>query len=1102
MNPSPVFSRSASRLRGVSGLFLLLALMLCGARGAPPVQGPPLAGGLVQERELRGGETHVYPVDLQAGQFLRVKVQEQGIDVAVRLLDPKGAFVTGADSPTLFPADSLEDLASLIVTPGPYLLEVGSSSKLARPGRYRLEVAALGQATEDADRLRSEAVRAVWEVLHPAPGEDGEDMIAEWGRVRALWERLGERRKMAEALFFLGREHYFLPQKAETALDEFQRSAALWREETDPGAKDWQAQALNSAGNLLKALGRLGEARKDYEEALALTRMSGDLGSQAISLSNLAMLDIEQGEFPRGVAFLQESLQKAREAGDRSTQAKTLNNLGVAYDHMAERQKALETHQQALELARATSNPGAEAYALNNLGYTYLSLGDSETALKRFRQALTINRRLGARPTEAATLINIGDTLLRLKRFDEARKSFDQALALSRELKDPENQTFALTNQAFLFLKLKQPARAAEFARQALGLARGFPDREVTALYALGSAHRDLGDLPAAREELGKALSRAHDRGDRTREAEIGLRLARVERETGDLAKALDRIRSVVDIIESIRTRVFDPRLRASFLAAKQDSYETYVDTLMASPGAPPSSERIAEALQVNERARARSLLDILNESGADVRVGADPALVDREHRLRDEVNARDGYHFKLLNGEKPDRRKLEEAERKLEETLDAYSQVRAELRASSPGYAALTQPQPLSVAEIQSQVLDGKALLLEYALGTKRSFLWVVTPDAIRSFELPGRERIERAARRYYELVTARNERRTGESLADGKRRIDAADAEAESVGRDLSRLLLAPAERLLGDRPLLIVADGALQYIPFAALPIPASGAPLATRHDVVSLPSASALAVLRREVRGRSRAPKTLAVFGDPVFQATDERLARRPGHLGLMKLTSTIRGAQSPTDPRRGGEERLSFQRLFSSGKEAKAIAALVPPGQRFLALGFEASRSQATNPDLGQYRNVHFATHGVLDSSRPELSKLVLSLYDKKGKTQDGFLRLNDIYNLRLGADLVVLSACQTALGQEIRGEGLVGLTRGFMYAGAARVVASLWSVEDRATAELMESFYRGMLRQGLSPAAALRRAQLEMARAPGRKSPYYWAGFSLQGEWR
>jgi CHAT domain-containing protein/Flp pilus assembly protein TadD len=1067
--------------------------MLCGAREAQRVEEPRLAEGLIQERELRGGETHVYPVDLQAGQFLRVKVQEQGIDLAVRLLDPKGAVVTGMDSFSIGLADSLEDLAALPEIPGRYLLEVGSENKAARPGRYRLEVAALRPAAAGEDTLRSAAVRAGWDAFHPAP----DDQALE--RALGLWERLGERRRMAEVLSGLGYLHVQDPEKAAR---DFLRAASLWREQPDPEAKTWQIWLLNKAGELLNALGHPEEARQPYTQALTIAQSVGDLGSQAVSLSNLAMLDIYQGEFARGVASLQEALRKAREAGDRVAQTRTLNNLGYAYDQLAEGQKALQSYQQALDLARALSNAELEAYALNNLGYTHLSLGDSETALKRFREALAINQRLRSRPNEASTLINIGDTLLRLKRFDEARKSFDQALALSRALKDPKNQTYALTNQAFLFLKLKQPAQAVESARQALALARGFPDREVTALYALGSAHRELGELPAAREELGKALAQAHDRGDRTREAEIGLRLARAEREAGDPASALARIRSVVEIIESIRTRVFDPQLRASFLAAKQDSYESYVDILMPLPGAPPASDRTAEALQVNERARARSLLDILSESGADVRVGADPALVEREHRLRDEVNARDGYHFKLLNEAKPDRRKLEDAERRLEEALDAYSQVQVELRASSPGYAALTQPQPLSVAEIQSQILDGKALLLEYALGAKRSFLWVVTPDAIHSFELPGRDAIERTARRYYELLTARNERRSGESLADWKRRIAEADAGAERAGRDLSRLLLAPAERLLGDRPLLIVADGALQYIPFAALPIPASGAPLATRHDVVSLPSASALAVLRREVRGRHKAPKTLAIFADPVFQATDERLTHRLGSLGPMKLAATTRDARSPADRRQGDEERPSFLRLFSSGKEARAIAALVPPDQRFLALGFEASRAKAVGLELSRYRNVHFATHGVLDSRRPELSKLVLSLYDEKGKAQDGFLRLNDIYNLRLDADLVVLSACRTALGQEIRGEGLVGLTRGFMYAGAARVLASLWSVEDRATAELMESFYRGMLRQGLSPAAALRRAQLAMAGTPGRKSPYYWAGFSLQGEWR
>ncbi|PYQ63958.1 MAG: hypothetical protein DMF53_08820, partial [Acidobacteria bacterium] len=677
----------------------------------------------------------------------------------------------------------------------------------------------------------------------------------------------------------------------------------------------------------------------------------------------------------------------------------------------------------------------------------------------------------------------------------------DQALSLSRETKDLEVQTATLNNQAMLALRRKQPARAVELAAAGLRLARGFREREATALYTLGEAHRATGDLQQSREELERALVLFRERGDQVWEAESNLALARLEMKQNDPAAALGHLETGIGIIESVRSRVTSPELRTSLLAFRQSYYELQIDTLMALQDGGRDGAAV-KALQVSERARARGLLEILNESGADIRRGASPELVERERRVRDEVNARDQYRFKLLGEERPDKRKLEEAERKLEDLLDEYNRVQADLRASSASYAALTQPQPLSVAEIQTQVLDGKALLLEYALGAKRSFLWVVTPEAIRSFELPGRERIEKTARHYYELLTARNEGRPGESLQARKQRIDGADAEAGRVGRDLSRLLLSPAERLLGDRPLLIVADGALQYIPFAALPIPSSGAPLVKRHEVVSLPSASALAVLRREARGRSRAPKTLAIFADPVFQETDPRLTHRAEKTERMSLAPGLTRGWSPSDERQAGGERPAFRRLLSSRREAETLASLVPRDQLFLAMGFDASRAKATSPELAQYRNVHFATHGVLDSHQPELSKLALSFYDEQGRSVDGFLRLNDIYSLHLDADLVVLSACQTALGKEIRGEGLIGLTRGFMDAGATRVLASLWSVEDRATAELMGGFYRAMLRDQLSPAAALRRAQLKMAASPGRQSPYFWAGFSLQGEWK
>ncbi|MFL6259301.1 MAG: CHAT domain-containing protein [Thermoanaerobaculia bacterium] len=1089
---SPVSRRFTPRFCGVFYLFLPLAALLCGAAQAPSPSGPNLTDGLVLERELKGGETHVYPVDLQAGQFLRVRVQEEGIDVIVRLVDPKGIEVAGFDG-----LIGDEDLAAVISASGRYTVEIHSPHPKATPGRYRLRVEGPRPAGAQ-DEIRAEAVKAAWEACQEN-GKDAEALrrgVRSYERALPLWRQLGETQREAETLFLLGLFRSPLPEASEQAAENFRASAALWGKLTSREASVWQARSLNSAGKLLKAQGRPDEARKCFLEALAIAESVSDARNQAASLNNIGLLDVDQGELQSGISLLLRSLEKAREARDLSLQVSDLNNLAFAYERVQEPQKALQFYQQALQLAQAQGNRSLEAAALNNVGETYLGLGDWETASRYFHQVLPLIHSLGDRVNETRTLINLGEAYRRQQRFDEAGKAFDQALALGREAKDAETQTAALILRAFLYVKLRQPARAVELAREAIRLATGFPERETNALYVLGTAHRELGDLQTSREELAKALSLARSQGDRPREAEIGLGLSRTERERGDPNAALDRIRAAVDIIESIRTQVLDLRRRISFLATKQEYYEFFIDSLMSPQGTRPREAGTREALQVSERARARSLLDILSESGADIRKGADPALIDRERRLRDAVNVLDRDRFDLQATEKPDRRKLAETERQLEKTLDEYNQVQVELRASSPSYAALTQPQPLSVAEIQTQILDGKALMLEYALGARRSFLWVVTPNTIRSFELPGRERIEKTARRYYELLTARNDRRPAESLQAWKQRIDGADAEARRVGRDLSHLILAPAERLLGDRPLLIVADGALQYIPFAALPAPSSDAPLVIRHEVVSLPSASALAVLRREVRGRPRAPKTLAVFADPVFQETDPRLTHRIGGLDRMSLAANATRGRSSLD------ERPSFRRLPSSRKEAETLASLVPRDQLFLALGFDASRAKATSPELAQYRNVHFATHGVLDSRQPELSKLVLSLYDKKGKPEDGFLRLNDIYGLHLDADLVVLSACETALGKEIRGEGLIGLTRGFMDAGAARVLASLWSVEDRATAELMGGFYRAMLREKLSPAAALRRAQIKMASSPGRQSPYFWAGFSLQGEWK
>ncbi len=572
-------------------------------------------------------------------------------------------------------------------------------------------------------------------------------------------------------------------------------------------------------------------------------------------------------------------------------------------------------------------------------------------------------------------------------------------------------------------------------------------------------------------------------------------------------------------LTESVRARIFDQGLRASYLAQRQDEYELYTDLLMQLHQQQPNGGHADAALEISERGRARSLLETLSEARVDLRQGVDAGLLAEDRKLGDRIRGKERERS-LLIGNPSEAKQAEALAKEIGDLLNEYQSLQARIRAVSPRYAALTQPQPVTAAEIRTQELDSHTILLEFALGEKRSWLWAVTPEAITSYSLPPRAEIEKSARKIYELLTARQPK-NGESDVQRETRITGADANLTVEARVLSQMLLGGiSDKLRRDwkgKRLLVVAGGALEYLPFAALPSPSSGQPLIVDHEVVNLPSASVLSAIRRETVGRQAATKAVAVLADPVFEANDPRVlvASRSSSARVLAL-NTRSGGEPQTASRhyidtplmrsvRSIQEangRGSLSRLPFSREEAAAVASLLPAKSFLKATDFRASRATATSGELSNYRIVHFATHGLLNSEHPELSGLVLSLVDENGKAQDGFLRMHEIYNLRLPAEVVVLSACQTGLGKEIRGEGLIGLTRGFMYAGAKRVVASLWQVDDLATAELMKGFYRGMLKDNLSVAAALRAAQIEMLTKKRWSPPFFWAAFVIQGEWK
>jgi CHAT domain-containing protein/Tfp pilus assembly protein PilF len=966
------------------------------------------------EREISGGESHRYQLSLESGQFVRLVVDQRGIDLVEVPSGPDGQTLAAIDGPN--GTQGPEPVLLLAETGGSYSLEVRASNATAGPGRYEIRLEELRPATPQ-DRSRVDAQQRFMQALTVAR------------------ERSAPSQQKAVALF--------------------EQALALWRA---AGDRYGEALALHAIGGIYGSSGDSEKALGVLNEALAIRRAIGDRHGEASTLNNIGLSYVTLGEYQKVLDNVTAALALQRTTGDRRGEAQARNNLCLTYRRLGEYQRALTQCIEAVALHRAIGNRRAEADNLNNLGLVHKSLGEYERALDFYRQALSLKRAVGDRRSEMTTVGNIGEIHQLSGDRQKALERFNESLAMSRELGDRRTESVTLGNIGAVYASAADQAALGYFA-EAVRIRRDIVDRpgEAVLLFSTARANRDFGNLTQAETQVEGAL----------------------------------------EIIESLRAAVVRQELRDSYFASVQDVYEFQIDLLAQLHAQHPTDGFDARALHAAERARARGLLDILGDGGGQIHEGVETSLIERERSAQRLLTRKSEDQVRLLSG-KPAAAQVAAAAKELETLTAEYEQVRAEIRARSPRYAALMQPATLNIRQIQQDVLDDDTLLLEYALGKDRSFLWAVTRDSLASFVLPDRDRIERSAQRALELLRVSHQRQ-------GRRAAERAVAE-------LSGLLLGPVADRLGNKRLVIVADGVLQYVPFAALRKPLTGQsvagagdgvpradtwrPLIVDHEIVSLPSASVLAVIRRESAGRRPATKTVAVLADPVLQAGDVRVngsKRRSPVSGTRPVTTGGIAASSMA---------MNLDRLPFSRREAEAIVALSGGHNSLKALDFEANRATATGPELADYRIVHFATHALIDSQFPDLSGVVLSLVDREGQPQDGFLRLGDVYNLRLGADLVVLSACQTALGKPMRGEGLVGLVRGFMYAGSPRVVASVWDVKDEATAELMKRFYERMLVQGQRPGAALRAAQIAMWQDARWRAPYYWAGFTLQGEWK
>jgi CHAT domain-containing protein/tetratricopeptide (TPR) repeat protein len=1101
----------------------------------PPAPLAPLSLGAPLVRDLQAAETQSYRVELPAGRTFRVAVEQRGIDVTVSVTAPD-VHGTAVDSPL-----DRQGTESLLVSPsaaGTYRIEVHAREPGAPPaGRYEIRIDELlteTPANADDPAIAAEAaLTKAGELYLRGTAESRRRALPFYRQGREDFRAAGDRRGEARALHELAVVSR-LVDETRPALEAAQEVLGLWQGLSDGR---FAAAAANEVGLDTWLSGQATDARTAFGQALELSRGAGDVYGEAVAQSNLCLMDLVRGELHQGVACYGRALPLLEEVRAEELLGGALTSVGRAYDALGEPQEARARYEQALARLRSTGNRAGEARALNNLGVLAADLGEVQEALHWDGQALAIFRQLEDRRWQARVLNNLGLVYQGVEDPRQALASYEQALALWRAVGDPQGEGSTLINLGMVQRDLGTHQgdlgtvrEALAAIRQALKLKRAAGDHrgEGIALVQLGRTEKALGeeeealssfiqaaallaaagDLPngaealrgegeieagrgaeaEAKASLTRALEASRAASYQPGEAQILYALARAERRFGRDEAAREHAEAALGVMESLGARIGSTDLRASYSAVSHDAYELAIDLAMDAHAKDSGAGHDREALALGERARARTLLALLSTAGVHIEEGVAGPLLARREALSERLAA------KALRaaGERATGGSRQAADAEQQEIVRELDVVDAEIRTASPSSAALTRPQPLGAGEIQ-QLLDADTALLVYSLGEERSFLWWVTPREVASFVLPPRATVEAAARRLHDRF----------SQPDPAGRGETAGAAAA-----LSRILLGPLAGRLGEsgvRRLAVVPDGALAYVPFAALPLPSATPVTATetvlaRYEVVSLPSASALAVTRQALARRPAAARWLAAFADPVFDPADPRL---PAALRSVRSPRSLRAKPgSPVPPTAATAQPAVFERLPASRQEAEAIAALAPPGQATIALDFDASRSAVLGDRLAGFRTIHFATHGVIDTERPALSGLALSNVDREGKPQEGFLSLRDLYNLHLDADLVVLSGCRTALGREVRGEGLMGITRGFQYAGATRVLASLWRVEDRATAELMTRFYHALWKDGLPAAAALRQAQLALQKERHFRDPSSWAAFVLEGDWR
>lgn len=1115
-------------VRAASSVLSSWVLLVCLPASGQNLDPIPIRDGQTLSATQRADEAFAYVFEAAADKTYLLELEQDGLDFVLTVETRDGSKKTYS-SPLR--RDEREYVVLGPATAGTeYRITVSSDEFTGAKGTHSLRVSAL-----DADGARFRALRSMTEGAFNAlaGGSEGtERAIAAYEDARGIWAGLDDARMLAYTTFAVAMLEYWETKDREKSAELAGAAAEIYstlvepvvcanamhleaaslieiaEESDDPAsvytraldlfaqARDLQAahgrnyeraHSINNMGLTYYYMGDWARAREYWQAAAPIFRNSDEWSGELFPLANIGVVDAEEGYLTTAAAALRRTLEIFPEGRNLRHRVDTLANLAGVERLLGNFDTALDRFTEALAVASELEDVYGEGWALFGLGETYLNMGDTDLAKHFLEQSLPKERAAGDSRGEAAVLRYLGIVEQLAGNDESALRHHRAALELATS---PPDRALVLLLLSRDYSQLGRASEATEMAAQALAIAEesGSALLIADALEQSGRAELAGGDAVSAERLFEDALALYDETRMPAGQARASNGLSMAAAALGALPRAIEYGNASLAHIERLRNRVGDPDLRAFFLSREGRSYyEHQISLLMDRGEALPAggNEYLFEALSTAERSRARVLVELL-QSRKDHTASPGSEYDVARRRLLDRLAEARVRRAKLLDVASPSaaqERELRSASNDLAAVENELNLLESRAGRRNQGSGLALPPQTLSAREIQA-ALDDDTTLLQYALGEVESFVWVVTNDDIRAARLPGRGAIESAARAAFESLR-------------GYRASNSHRQQQTALISELSSQVIGPIEPMLDRERLLVAPDGALEYIPFAILSVPGSDGAmhrLVDSFEVVNVPSMSVLANLRERER---RAPsKQVAIFADPVFGPTDPRLA----DVGSSALVANVDAPAIRTRESRRMDNDLP--RLPQTGTEALAIGGLVPSRQRFMATGFDATREAVLDTDLSDFRIVHFATHGLIDARYPDLSALVMSRVDRNGTPHDGLLELSDIAKLDLNSDLIVLSACETALGREVRGEGLIGMVQAFLDAGARAVVATTWTVPDRATSDLMTRFYDYMVNDGASPANALRRAQREIASERRYRDPFFWGAFTLIGDWR